>query len=155
MGRGDVLASGGKSATFYPANSPITARNISEAHTEEHDPLPSIVDNLAEFTKRPKVCYRGKARANMVLVSRVEKESNSRIIIPDTSRAKSDIGIVKSAGPAIDDLNEGDLVLYDRFAAVGQEVSLIDESGDEREYLMLAAHDILLILEPVTPVTSE
>jgi co-chaperonin GroES (HSP10) len=150
MGRGDALASGAKKQTFYPAVSTIPAANVAE--TETHDPLPSHVDNLAEFTKKPKVCYRGQARANMVLVQTIEKESNSRIIIPDASRSKSDVGIVKSVGHGIQDLVVGDTVLYDRFAAVGQSVNLIDESGEDREYLLLANHDILIVL---TPVTSE
>jgi chaperonin GroES len=153
----DSLAQGAKSASFMmptaDKNSPIELRNVAP-----EEPLQSHVDNSAMFArKKPSIIYRGKPIGEMVLVKRIERESNSAIILPDSAKGKSDMGIVVSAGDgAIDQLTgmrtplnvrEGEMILFDKFAAVGMEITLMDEHGDEAEHLILREHDILLILE--------
>jgi len=160
---GDALARGAKRASFMmPAahkDEPVELRNVAPEGPE----LVSHVDNSHLFTRKsPSVRYKGKPLGDRVLVKRITKENNSGIIIPDSAQAKSDMGIVVGVGNGLVDIttgqrtpldvNEGDLVLFDRFAAVGQEVTLADEKGEESEHLILQAHDILLTLEKVEPV---
>lgn len=182
MHKGDSLASGAKSATFAATDNPnrLSAEEYAErvggcvglpsaedldtvAAEQETAELTSHVDNSQLFAqKKPAVIYKGKPLGDMVLVRRVERESASLIVIPDSARGKSDMGVVANAGPGITDIHtgkrteltvkSGDLVMFDKFAAVGMEISLMDENGAEIEYLILREHDILLTLEKVETV---
>lgn len=159
MGKGDALASGQKSATFQMGgddrDAPVVLHNVADENE-----LPDVIDNSALFIpKQPTVVYKGKPLGDMVLVKRIERESYSSIVIPDSAKGKSDTGIVTGVGPGIISpltghrtslsVQEGDLVLYDKFAAVGQEIKLMDESGEESEQLILREHDILLTLTAI------
>lgn len=161
MGRGDALAAGAKSASFMMPNAhkdePVELKNVAKPELVSH------VDNSHLFKKSiPAVRYEGYPLGDRVLVKRVSKESGSLIIIPDAAKAKSDMGIVVGVGDGLVDITtgkrtpvnveKGQLVLFDRFAAVGQEVSLIDENGEEAEHLILQAHDILLRLRKIEPI---
>lgn len=163
MGRGDALAAGAKSASFMMPTArkdePVELRNVAKDGPE----LVSHVDNSHLFkTSTPAVRYRGKPLGDRVLVKRITKESGSLIVIPESARAKSDMGVVIGVGDGLVDIttgkrtpvnvHAGELVLFDRFAAVGQEVTLADENGEESEHLILQAHDILLTLEKIEPV---
>jgi chaperonin GroES len=166
MGKGDILASGGKRANFMMGgdskDAPIDLKNVAPEETEK---LADLVDNSAIFSpKAPAVIYRGKPMGDRVLVKRITRESNSQIVIPDAAKAKSDMGIVVGVGSGLVDITSGvrtpldvrvgELVLFDRFAAVGGEVSLLDEKGEESEHLILQACDILLSLEEVRTTDS-
>lgn len=161
MGRGDALASGAKKATYSMGgdskDAPVDLKNVAPEDTAE---LASLVDNSAIFApKAPAVIYRGKPYGDRVLVKRITRESNSRIVIPDAAKAKSDMGIVVGVGNGLVDITtgrrtpldiqEGQIVLFDRFAAVGGEVPLMDEKGEEAEHLILQACDVLLVLTEV------
>jgi co-chaperonin GroES (HSP10) len=153
---GDALARGAKRASFMmPAtakNEPVELRNVAP-----EEPLVSHVDNSTLLFKKPSPAarYKGKPMGDRVLVKRVARESNSMLIIPDAAQAKSDMGMVVSVGDGLVDITTGkrtpvdvevgELVLFDRFAAIGQEITLADENG-ESEHLILQAHDVLLRL---------
>jgi|SRR6185437_6673213 len=160
---GDALARGAKRASFMmpvaKKDEPVELRNVAPEGPE----LVSHVDNSKLFARKtPSVRYKGKPLGDRVLVKRITKESNSSIIIPDAARAKSDMGVVVGVGDGLVDIttgkrtplnvSEGEIVLFDRFAAVGQEVTLADENGEESEHLILQAHDILLTLTKVEPI---
>lgn len=157
---GDALARGAKSATFSAGHArkdePIVLKNVAGPELVSH------VDNSNLFKKSvPAVRYKGRPLGDRVLVKRVSRESNSLIIIPEAAKSKSDMGVVAGVGDGLVDITTGkrtplnvrigDLVLFDRFAAVGQEIMLADESG-ESEHLILQAADILLSLEKVEAV---
>ena len=89
---------------------------------------------------RPAIC---------VLILRVEKEHTSNLIIPDSMKARSDIGFVKAVGEAVKFYKAGQLVLFDRFASHGADICLIDEEGIERNMLLLREYDILMRLKKV------
>lgn len=161
MGRGDQLASGAKKASFSMGgddkDAPVELKNVAP---EDGPQLVSHVDNSRLFERpKPAVIYRGKPMGDRVLVKRLNRESASLIVIPDSAKAKSDMGIVVGVGDGLVDittgrrtalnLREGEIVLFDRFAAVGQEVLLHDQKGQEAEHLILQACDILLTLEEV------
>lgn len=163
-GSGDKLARGAKAANFTMGggkkDDPIELKNVAAPDACGEDVLHSRVDNSALFAKKkPVVYYKGTPLADMVLVRRVQKQSNSMIVLPDSAQAKSDMGIVAGVGVGAVDITtgqrtplsvqEGDLILFDKFASVGMEVSLLDANGDEQEHLILREHDILLKLTEV------
>lgn len=93
--------------------------------------------------------YSGEAFGESLLVYRVEKEHSSGLIIPDSMKARSDVGFVKSVGKkaAAAGIKTGVLVLFDKFAAAGGDIQLVDEDGIERECLLLKHYDVQLILK--------
>jgi len=106
--KGDSLASGAKRANFAMGgdsrNAPVDLKNVAP----ESEQLESLVDNSAAFTRpAPAVIYRGKPYGDKVLVKRITRESNSRIVIPDAAKAKSDMGIVVGVGNGLVDVTTG------------------------------------------------
>lgn len=150
---GDQLARGGKRATFYPPRPEI--KNVSaedldrtaDPATDSH--LPQLVDNSALW-KKPRVQFKGKPRGDMVLVVRVEQQGASMLIVPDVAKGKSEIGRVAGVGVHVHDLKTGDLVMFDRFASVGNELKLVTDEG-EVEHLLLREADVMLTLEEIAP----
>lgn len=162
MPPGDLLARGAKKASFAATDNPKgitdeqyaerTGAPLPQPKAEEPEELHSHVDNSALFAKKkPTHYFKGKPYGDNVLVRRIERESTSSIIIPDAARSKSDTGIVTAVGAGLNDasIRPGDLILFDKFASVGQEITLSDEEGNEVEHLMLREHDILLGLEKI------
>jgi co-chaperonin GroES (HSP10) len=143
-GSGDRLASGRqKTATFQGGYGPGELKpSVAEEET-----VPSVVDNSALFAPvRPAVVYKGKPFNHRVLVTQVELESTSKIIIPDSARGNSEVGRIKafSADSELQKqgLTVGALVLFDKFSAVGQTFPLLNESGETEMTLLLCEHDI-------------
>lgn len=89
--------------------------------------------------------YEGTPRRDNVLVSPVENEHSSRLIIPKNMKARTNSGYIKSVGPDVKDLKAGDLVLYDAFASYGSEISLMTD-GEEQRFILLKEYDIQLTL---------
>lgn len=148
-GKGDRLARGDKSATFSGGYGPGELRPAVAPETD----VPAIVDNSALFAKKIQtIYYKGRPLADRILIKRVApRENNSVIVIPDSAKGKSDAGIVVSISPlsklAALGLKEGSMVLFDKFAAVGQEINLLDAKGEESEHLIVQDCDILMELE--------
>ena len=118
-------------------------------------PLDFEVKELAEMPvyqepSKPTIQYRATAFGENIIVQRVEKGHSSNLIIPDNALAKSDIGFVMSVGEKCQSVQVGKLVMFDAFAAHGNEVKLMDTDGIERESLLLKECDVLAILEKVT-----
>jgi co-chaperonin GroES (HSP10) len=97
-----------------------------------------------------KVRYAGEALGLEVLVVRTEREHSSQLIIPESAKAKSDIGFIVAHGPeavrAKASGGPGALVLFDRFAAHGKEIDLVDDQGVARQHLLLNDVDLQLKL---------
>ena len=95
--------------------------------------------------------YQAEALGDNVLVIRVEREHSSQLIIPDSAKAKSDVGYVAAIGPDVERCAKGELILFDRFAAHGKEIELVDDQGIPRQHLLLNDCDVLLRLFKVKP----
>lgn len=154
--KGDALASGAKSAVFVMGgdskDAPIALRNVAP----EEERLVSHVDNSAVlFQPKKKVPYYKAKRplSDRILVKRLEsRASNSPIIIPDSARGQSDVGVVIAVSPfSKSGLEAGALILFDKFAIVGQEIMLGDEYGELSEHLMVQDCDILMEIEIIVP----
>jgi co-chaperonin GroES (HSP10) len=148
-GDGDRLARGQKSATFAGGFGP---GELKPSIAPEE--VPSVVDNSALFApKRPAVFYRGVPFNRRILVTQVELESNSSIIIPDSAKGHSEVGKIKAFSDDSElrtlGLKVGDLVLFDKYAAHGQMFPLLNESGETEPTLLLQEHDIQMKMEAV------
>jgi co-chaperonin GroES (HSP10) len=102
-----------------------------------------------------KVSYKAECRGDNVLVIRTEREHTAQFIIPESAKAKSDIGRVVARGPDVKRCAKGELVLFDRFAAHGKEIELVDEQGIPRQHLLLNDCDVLLGLTRFVPAADE
>ena len=79
-----------------------------------------------------------KPLGDRVLVERVEETNTtaSGIIIPDNAKEKPSEGKVLAIGSDVEDVNEGDVVVFGKYS--GTELVL-----DGKEYLVLEVSDIL------------
>ena len=153
-GGGDALARGVKSVTFPGVSKCLEGCECTACRPDLHfhaeaEELPTTVDNLATFApKKPSICYRGTPLNDRILIKRVERQSGNMIVIPDSAKGKSDTGIVVNVAPASQlGLQPNMLILFDKYAAVGQEITLVDEQGIECEHLLVQECDVLLVLE--------
>lgn len=149
-GSGDRLARGQKSATFSGGY----GDGELKPSLAPEESIPAVVDNSALFApKKPEVVYRGKPFNKRVLVTRVEIKSNSSIIVPDSAKEKSEVGIIVALSPDSDlakqGIKEGCMVLFDRFASIGQCYPLLDENGETKEHVLLSECDIQMELVEV------
>lgn len=189
MSKGDVLASGGKSAQFQPASNqgelendlkilprlsvkekygvtdseywdaldllskkePLPNWKIEEDFQAPGISLPPIeLQPIATIEEKQTFGYEGDPTGDCVLVQRVEREHSSNLILPDSLKAKSDIGFVKAVGESVKFYKPGQLILFDKFASHGADISLIDEDGIERQMLLLREYDITMRLKKIT-----
>ncbi len=159
MPKGDILAAGGKQATFQ---GPLSQKEGTDVFRDaDPGPVPGeapepvfMPENIPHngkmpVTEKPQFGYIADPAGDCLLIQRVEREHTSNLILPDSLKAKSEIGFVKAAGEAVKFYKAGDLVLFDKFASHGAEISLIDEDGIERQMLLMREYDVLTRLKKV------
>jgi co-chaperonin GroES (HSP10) len=98
----------------------------------------------------PTVGYEGQPVGDSVLVTRVEREHSSNLVLPDSMKAKSEIGFIVAVGEKVADFKVGQMVMWDKFASHGADIELVDADGVERKLLLLKSFDILMALRKVT-----
>lgn len=76
----------------------------------------------------------------LILPDSAEEVTKGGIIIPTEAQEKNAFGTVVGVGPEVEELEEGDRVLYGIWA--GQEISP-EECGQERPCFMMRQMDIL------------
>ncbi len=117
----------------------------------EGDSAPKTVSPAAEIppaeSPKPEWHYTAQPRRDMCFVIVLSKEHSSRVIVPDAHKEKSDVGFVWGVGPEVQDLKVGDIVLFNKFASIGQEYDLLDENGDDQRFLMLSEMHIAAVLK--------
>ena len=69
-----------------------------------------------------------------------EEKTKSGIILPDSAKEKPQAAVVVSVGPDVDQVKEGDKVIYTEYA--GTEVKY-----QEEEYTIVAQKDIIAIVK--------
>lgn len=137
-----------QSSGIIPNLAPTDYAKIEDV--KPFDESKTFFENMqANVTVPPQIQYRAKAFGENIIVQRVEKGHSSNIIIPDNALAKSDNGYVISVGDRVQNLKPGQLVMFDQFAAHGNEMKLVDDEGIERENLLLKECDVLCLLEKV------
>ena len=111
---------------------------------------PFAVEHFGIETQKPAVGYEGQPVGDSVLVTRVEKEHSSNLVLPDSMKAKSEIGYIVAVGEKVTDFKAGQMVMWDKFASHGADIELMDADGVQRSYLLLKMFDILMGLKKVT-----
>lgn len=97
-----------------------------------------------------------KPLSDRVLIEPLREErKKGGIILPDSvEKERSEKGKVVATGPgAVDDkgkyvpmtVKKGDVVLFGKYGP--NEIKVVDEKGQEKEYLIARADDILAIIE--------
>jgi co-chaperonin GroES (HSP10) len=159
---GDKLASGGRSASFNAPAQEMEGTDIwdhdtfvtSEPEPPKEDSKQAMgeqADLLASGSvNKPSVGYEGEPVGDSILVERVEREHSSNLVLPDSLKAKSDLGYVVAVGSEVKRTEKGKLILFDKFASHGADISLIDGDGVERHYLLLKDYDVLMALRRVS-----
>jgi co-chaperonin GroES (HSP10) len=99
--------------------------------------------------EKPTHGYQPHPLLDRVFIRPVPKEHKSRLITPDAYGTATDQGFVTAVGPKVEGIKIGDLVLFDRFAKVGYEFSLLDDEGDLSELVCLQAVFIFAVLKRV------
>ena len=69
-----------------------------------------------------------------------EEKTKSGIILPDSAKEKPQAAVVVSVGPDVDQVKEGDKVIYSRYA--GNDVEL-----DGEKYIIVKQNDIHAVVE--------
>lgn len=154
MAQGDKLARGGKSATFtgavkeMPGTSGIwdMDRDGPLPESYPYEPAGEITEVVQQ---KPAIGYEGQPVGDSILVQRVEREHSSLLVLPDSLKAKSDIGYVVAVGEEAKKAKQGTLILFDRFASHGADIDLIDSQGVQRSFLLLKDYDVLMSLKKI------
>lgn len=93
--------------------------------------------------------YSGKPRHKSVLIEPVSNAHSSSefVLLPEMSN-RDKIGYIRALGPlCAEDLEVGQLVLYDEFAAFGAMIKLHDPDANEiKEMLLLEDSDVRMHL---------
>ena len=120
----------------------LNPTSIPEEETVAHasEPLPA--------PPKPTHGYEVFPRDNNVFIRPLPKEHPGRLITPPAYESNSDMGFVHTFGEKVTDLEEGDLVLYDKFAEVGAHYNLVVD-GELTELVMVREEFILAVLERV------
>ena len=149
--RGDELARGQKSATFMPPRRKLSSDEINEQRIP--DPAPEANDSENDETRAKRVAsrtrYRGYSCGDELFVEPVSRTNDASFIIPKSAQGKTNIGYVMCVGPQVNRCKKGQLVVFNEFASYGKEIKIVDEQGDERDWLLLNDLDILARLERI------
>lgn len=131
----------------YVAREPLPDLPPRTYVSTEEVPVAAQWDPAVPEAPKPEWHYTAQPRHDFVFLLRLSKEHSSRVIVPDAHKEKSDVAMVWAVGPEVKDLAPGDICLFDKYATVGQEYSLLDEEGDDRDFLMLQDIHIAAILK--------
>ena len=100
--------------------------------------------------RSPESVTKASLSQDSVLGQRVEREHSSNLVLPDSMKAKSEIGYIVGVGEKVKRFKKGQMVLFDKFASHGAEIELVDVDGVPRNYLLVKDFDLLLVLKKVT-----
>lgn len=156
---GDKLASGARSATFSGATKEMPGTDVWKQESPNLGPEltklyvdpnpPNLHDPVQFFEDKPRVGYEGQPVGDSVLVARVEREHSSNLVLPDSMKAKSEIGYIVAVGEKVKRFKAGQMVMWDKFASHGADIELLDTEGVERHYLLVKDFDILMGLKKI------
>ena len=113
--------------------------NASAPPAPDADPLPA--------TPPPTHGYVPTPRGPIVFIRPLPKDHSARLITPPAYETNGDMGFVYAAAPTAK-LNPGTLVLYDKFAEVGNKYDMV-EDGEIVELVAIREEFILATLTRV------
>jgi len=136
---------------FYTADNTVELEKLLASavpvSTEPAPEAPAIVLDAPE--DRPEFGYKATPRHSFLFVKPVPKEHKGRLIIPKAFESTSDMGFVHAAGPDVVDVKVGNLVLFDKYAEVGNRFTLLDEEGELVDMIQMREDNVTAIMERV------
>lgn len=108
-----------------------------------NEPLEPIIES------KPTHGYRPSALGRQVFIKPVPKDHPGRLITPPAYEPATDMGFVSAAGPEVTGVRVGQLVMYDKYATVGNEFELLDEDGEVVPMVRLPVDFVFATLERV------
>ena len=121
---------------------------IPASHTEEGGHA-CQAEPLLPASPPPTHGYVPSPRHGIVFIRPLPKDHSARLITPPAYETNGDMGFVFAAGPDCADLQPGQLVLFDRFAEVGNKYDMV-EDGDIVELVAIREEFILAVLTRVS-----
>ena len=93
--------------------------------------------------------YKPIPLADNVFLKPLPKEHPGRLLFPPAYEPASDIAFVHCTGPEAVTVNPGDLVLFDKFAEVGNRFELVNDEGVVEEMIRIQLPFIYAVLKRV------
>ena len=98
---------------------------------------------------KPTFGYKAQPRNNYIFVRPSPPNHSGRMVIPPAYQAQSNIGLVRSVGKSVLDVKQGDLVMYDKYAEMGNRFPLMDGDGEIVDLVQMAEVNVTAILTKV------
>lgn len=119
--------------------------------------LPEIPDAVDEAPpevvitpeERPEFGYKAKPRSKHLFVKPLEADHKGRVMLPPAYQPNSDMGYVDAVASDVEGIEEGTLVLFDKYAEAGNRFKLVDKEGDLVDLIQLMDVNVTAILEKV------
>ena len=134
------LAKLAQSKTILTPAANTGEENASAPPAPDADPLPAPPPPTHGYVPSP--------RHGIVFIRPLPKDHSARLITPPAYETNGDMGFVFAAGPDCPDLQSGFLVLYDKFAEVGNKYYMV-EDGEIVELIAIREEFILATLTRV------
>lgn len=105
--------------------------------------------NVEEAIEKPEWGYIATPRHTFMFIKPTSPEHKGRLITPKAYESTSDQGFVHAVGPDVVDVKRGDLVMFDKYAEVGNRFELVDDEGDVVSMIQMREDNVTAILQRV------
>jgi hypothetical protein len=120
---------------------------LSQKTTHQANPLPPVL--VLEPEEKPEFGYSALPLRTFLFVKPLPVEHRGRLLIPKAYESSSDMGFVHEVGIEVQAINKGDLVLYDKYAEVGNRFELVDDTGEIVSLVQMREDNVTAILTRV------
>lgn len=98
---------------------------------EEQTDAPVGIPEVVFETRRVDYGYLTQPRGKYVFIRPVPQDHPARIVFPKSHQSDQEVGFIHAVNSeSVPDLHAGDLVVFDRFCAIGAAFDVVDESGE-------------------------
>lgn len=80
-------------------------------------------------TQRVDYGYETTPRGKYVFIRPCPTDHPARVVFPKSHQSDQEVGFIHAVHASVPDLKVGNLVVYDRFAAIGAAFDVVDDSG--------------------------
>jgi len=132
---------------FYVAGNTLEIERLLAAKApavpaEEVPPL----EEIEIAPEKPEFGYRAFPRRNFLFVKPLPPSHKGRLLVPKAYESTSDMGFVHNVGDKVLDINRGDLVLFDKYAEVGNRFTLVDDDGELVDLIQMRDDNVTAVL---------
>jgi co-chaperonin GroES (HSP10) len=135
---------------YYRSGNTLDLEKLLASHAPALEPGEvNITDPFDAIAEKPEYGYEATPLHTFVFVKPIAKDHAGRLIVPQAYESQTDMGFVQSVGPEVTQLKPGDLVLYDKYAEVGNRFSLLDDEGDLVDLIQMRLDNITAVMKRV------